>query len=58
MAEQIPPRGPARPLPPLKFSAPGGDDAVNCGRCGGDMRRLHAAWHCPGCGVTTDSYGW
>ncbi|MGE3955208.1 MAG: hypothetical protein AB7H96_00705 [Vicinamibacterales bacterium] len=58
MSEQIPAQAPARPVTPMQFSAPGGDDQVNCGRCGSGMYRMQAVWRCRGCGHKTDTCGW
>jgi hypothetical protein len=52
-----PPDGRARPLAPLKVSAPA-DDKMLCERCGAEMYRMHAVWRCQPCGFKTDCCGW
>jgi rubrerythrin len=59
MPDPTPPRTPARPLSPIKTTAPASDpDKVSCERCGADMYRMHAVWRCPSCGYKTDCCGW
>lgn len=58
MSEPTPPRVPVRPITPLTFTAPGGDDRVTCERCGAQMHRMHAVWRCSACSYKTDGYGW
>jgi ribosomal protein L37E len=57
MPEPTPPKPPARPITPIKTAAPQ-DDKMLCERCGDEMYRMHAVWHCPGCGFKTDCCGW
>jgi ribosomal protein L37AE/L43A len=53
-----PPRLPARPISPIKTTAPKSDDKMLCERCQAEMYRMHAVWRCSSCGFKTDCCGW